>query len=212
VILIPRGLIRNFRTLARKCVSGRPRGPAPAVVCEVSDGTLAVWARTDDAVLLHTSPVRGDDDRMVVPMAVFAAVEGSGDTPVEFQVNAKLQGVASWSERAGPRTHTFDAILPGKQHQLPDTPTDWHPVPVEFLSALNECGRTAGPSQTRFALSRVQVKGKAGQVVGTDSKTALIWGGLSAIVGGVAGACTFVTAQVVAGFLRMTRMFGFGTD
>jgi hypothetical protein len=37
----------------------------------------------------------------------------------------------------------------------------------------------AGPGQTRFALSRIQVKGKAGQVVGTDSKTALVWGGLS---------------------------------
>ena len=36
--------------------------------------------------------------------------------------------------------------------------------------------------------------------------------GLSAVVSGVAGACTFITAQVVAGFLRMTRMFGFGAD
>jgi hypothetical protein len=58
VIVISRGLARAFRVLARKCVNGRPRGPAPAVVFESTAGTLTVWARTADSTLAHAAPTR----------------------------------------------------------------------------------------------------------------------------------------------------------
>ncbi|HEX4607095.1 MAG TPA: hypothetical protein VH092_02735 [Urbifossiella sp.] len=43
MIVIPRRLARDFRALARRCVAGRPRGPAPPVVLEARAGTLTVW-------------------------------------------------------------------------------------------------------------------------------------------------------------------------
>ena len=58
MIVIPRGVCRAFPALARKCVSGRPRGPAPLIVCEISAGILTVWVRTDDAVLAYSAPCR----------------------------------------------------------------------------------------------------------------------------------------------------------
>jgi hypothetical protein len=175
VIVISRGLARSFRALARKCVNGRPRGPAPAVVFEVKAGTLTAWTRTDHAALVYAAPSRCDDEVVVVPMAVLEAVEGGGGDPVELAVGPKLTGEARWSDRGVPRTHPFDAILPGKQHRPPDPPDDWHQAPPDLLCALHECGRTAAKESGRFALSRVQVRGKAGQVIGTDGKTALVW-------------------------------------
>ena len=51
MIVIPRGLARSVRALARQCVSGRPRGPAPPVVFENRAGTLTIVVRTADAAL-----------------------------------------------------------------------------------------------------------------------------------------------------------------
>lgn len=177
MIPIPRGLCRAFPALARKCVSGRPRGPAPVVVFEAKGGTLRVWAKTDETVLAYTGPTDREDEMLAVPMAVLEAVEGPGSEAVELAVGPKLTGEARFTDRGVPKAHPFDAILPGKQHRLPDPPDDWHTVPAAFLMALYECGRTTAKDATRFALTRVQIKGKAGQVVATDGRTAFIQGG-----------------------------------
>ncbi len=181
MIVIPRGVCRAFPALARKCVSGRPRGPAPVVVCDVTAGTLTVWARTADAVLAYSAPCRdrGGDARVVVPMAVLAAAAGPGAEPVEVVVGPTLAGEARFADRDVPTAHPFEAVLPGKQHRLPDPPADWHPLGPDFPAALHECGRTAARDATRFALTRVQVRGKAGQVVATDGRSALVWGGFA---------------------------------
>lgn len=177
MIVMSRWLARSFRALARKCVSGRPRGPAPAVVVEVRAGTLTVWTKTDDAGLVYSAPTESGDEVMVIPMAVLDAVEGSGNDPVELAVGAKIRAEAKFPDHGVPSTHSFDAIRPGKQHRIPDPPDDWHPVPPGFLAAVHECGRTTARESGRFALTRVQIRGKAGQVIGTDSRTALVWSG-----------------------------------
>ncbi len=179
MIQIPRGLCRAFPALARKCVSGRPRGPAPVVVCEAKGGTLTVWAKTDDAVLVYTAPTECGDELLIVPMATLVAVAGPGSEAVELCVGPKLKGEARFTGRGVPKAHPFEAILPGKQHRLPDLPDDGHTVPTAFLTALYECGRTTAKDATRFALTRVQIKGKAGQVLATDGRTAFIRGGFS---------------------------------
>jgi hypothetical protein len=177
VIVISRGLARSFRAVARKCVAGRPRGPAPSVVFEARGGTLTAWAKTGDAALVYSAPTGCSDGVLVAPMDVLAAAEGAGDDPVELAVGPKLRGEACFADRGVPRVHPFDAILPGRQHRPPEEPTDWHPAPPAFLRALHECGRATARESGRFALSRVQVRGRAGRVVGTDGRTALVWGG-----------------------------------
>jgi hypothetical protein len=143
----------------------------------VKASTLALWTQIDDAVMVYTTPTTGHDERVIVPMGVLEAVEGSGNEPVELTIGPKLQGVARWSSRGVPQTHPFDAVLPGKQHQLPDPPSDWRLVSSAFLSALHECGRSASKDPTRYALNRIQVRGADGRVIGTNGKTALLWGG-----------------------------------
>ena len=92
-------------------------------------------------------------------------------------VGPKQLGSARWTRHGLPQTLPCAAILPGKQHHVPALPDDWHPVPATLLTALHECGRTAARDAARFALHRVQVRGRAGQVVGTDGRTALLWSG-----------------------------------
>ena len=184
MIVLTRVLARQFRALARKCVSGRPRGPAPPVVMEARGGMLTVFVQTPDALLTHTSPTTVDDGLIVVPMGVLEQIEGGTSDPVELSVRPKLAGRASWTVHGEPQSMEFAALLPGKMHTLPVPPERWHDVPASFLDALFECGRTACREPGRYAIHRIQLRGKAGQVIGTDGKQALLWGGFRLPVGG----------------------------
>ena len=184
MIAITRDLARRFRAIAKKCLAGRPRGPAPAVVCQVRADTLSLWTRTESAGLLYAAPFQGKDATLVVSMSLFESIEGPGTEAVEVSVDRKLQGTAKWLDRGVPQSHTFVALMPGKQHAIPDRPEIMTPVPDEFRTALHECGRTAARDAGRFVLNHLQVRGKSGQVIATDSKRALVWGGFVFPFGG----------------------------
>jgi len=117
-------------------------------------------------------------------MEVFATIEGPGTDVVEVSVDRKLQGTATWSDRGVPQSHSFAALLPGKQHTIPEQPEILTPVPGEFVTALHECGKTAARDAGRFVLNHLQVRGKCGRVIATDSKRALVWGGFVFPFGG----------------------------
>lgn len=175
--LFTRAVAQRVRLLFARCVAGRPRGPAPPVVIRIRDGTRTLAASTSEGVILtHTAPASEEpDDLLVLPATVLAEVEGGTDEAVTLEREAGLRSTVQW--HAGkPRTLPIELILPGRQHELP-VPPALVPVPARLLAALHECGRTAAKESGRFALSKVQIQGKAGRVVGTDGKVAILWRG-----------------------------------
>ena len=183
MIVMTRDLARRFRAVAKKCLAGRPRAPASPVVCRVRAGVLCLWTRIESVGLLYSMPSAGPNESLVIPMDVFAAIEGTEPDPVELSVGPKLQGTAKWTDRGVPQTKSFEAIVAGKQHGIPDCP-ELSPLSGEFLTALHECGKTAARDVGRFVLDHLQIRGKAGQVIATDSKRALVWGGFVFPFGG----------------------------
>ncbi len=180
MILFPRAVARDFRLLFARCVAGRPRGPAPPVVIQFKDDVRTLAATTAEGVTLtHTSPApKEPDDLLVLPASILAEVEGGTDEAVVLDREAKLRGVARWHGGGEPRTLPVELVLPGRQHERP-TPPALSVVPAPLLAALHECGRTAAKESGRFALSKVQLQGKSGRVVGTDGKVALLWTGFT---------------------------------
>jgi hypothetical protein len=178
--LFTRVVAQNFRALFARCVTGRPRGPAPPIVVQTRDEVRTLAATTAAGVTLtHASPApKEPDELLVLPSTVLAEVEGGTDEPVDLDRPSKLRGVVRWHGGAKPRTLPVELILPGKQHELPAPPA-LSAVRAQFLTALHECGRTAAKESGRYALSKVQVQGKHGRVVGTDGKVALLWAGFT---------------------------------
>lgn len=180
MMLITRGVAQNVRALFARCIASRPRGPAPPVVVQIRDDTRTIAATTAEGVLLtHTSPAPKENiDLLVLPASVLAEVEGGTDEAVTLDRPSKFRGVLRWHGGGTPRTLPVELILPGKQHDLP-VPPALHATPAPILAALHECGRGTARESGRYALSKVQVQGRAGRVVGTDGKTALLWAGFT---------------------------------
>jgi hypothetical protein len=141
----------------------------------VKDSIRTIAATTSEGITLtHTSPRHKEaDDFIVIPSAILTEVEGSTDEVVTLDCASKLRGAVKWHGGTRPRTQAVELILPGKQHQIPTLPK-LTSVDVKLLAALHECGRTAARESGRYALSKVQLRGKAGRVIGTDGKIALL--------------------------------------
>jgi hypothetical protein len=177
MITIPRRAARRFRAACSKCVSGRPRGPAPPVVIRRTGGRVTLTAAFPEVTLeLALTASTGADEVVVVPMAALEAAEGSTDEPAEFEVAEKLTGTVRWVVSGATRTAPVTFILPGKQHDPLPRP-EAKAVPARLLSALHEAARTASRENGRYALSRVQVRGTAGKVIATDGKVAVLFSG-----------------------------------
>ena len=186
MIVFTRACARDFRALLGRCVSGRPRGPAPPVILRLKDGVRTLTATTPEGVILtHTAQAACEpgapgerDDVMVLPAAALAEVEDGTDEPVRVERRSKSRAEVRWSSQDQPRSLPVELMPPGRYHEVPDAPP-LAAAPATFLTALHECGRTAARQSGRFALSKIQIQGQAGRVIGTDGKCALLWHGFT---------------------------------
>jgi len=178
VIVLPPGLPKRFAAVAARCVSGKPAGPPPEVVCRTANAVLSVMTRLPNGVVLaYTADTDVADAVLVVPFGVFTAVVGVRGT-VELRLTRGLSAEARWADVTGPQAHPFTALKPGRPHDpLPDI-TDGVPCPAMLLAALHACGQaTARAGNTpRFALDRLCLSGHSKRVVGSDGKVALLAG------------------------------------
>jgi hypothetical protein len=70
MLAFPRSAARAFRTVARKGVAGRPRGPAPPVVLSPVAGTLTFAVHLGEVVVGYRVPITSPDtDRLLLPYA-----------------------------------------------------------------------------------------------------------------------------------------------
>ncbi|VTU00880.1 Uncharacterized protein OS=Pirellula staleyi (strain ATCC 27377 / DSM 6068 / ICPB 4128) GN=Psta_3409 PE=4 SV=1 [Gemmataceae bacterium] len=180
MILFTRAVARDVRAVLARCASGRPRGPAPTVVVRACGGQRTVTATTPGGVMVvHTTPAPDAPDGVaVVPAAVLADVEGAADTAVVLDRASKGRGTVRWEAGGAAHARPVELILPGTQHDAPVVP-ELTPVADRLLVALDACGRAAARDDGRYALSRVQLRGRAGTVVGTDGKIAVLFNALA---------------------------------
>ena len=181
MIAFPRRLARRFRAACAKCTSGRPRGPAPCVVIRQANGRVTLTATFPEVTLElgYGTSARSRAEVLVVPMTALEAVAANADEPVAFDAGDRLEGVARWgADGVAPGSVPVAFVLPGKQHDPLPRP-EMTLVAEKLLAALHEAGRTSSREDGRYALSRVQVRGAKGQVIATDGKVAVLFGGFT---------------------------------
>jgi hypothetical protein len=178
VIEIPRGLARQFRAVLRRCAAGRePRGAGPLLLCRVGRHDLALQACLGEIAVRHDAAGGRPPDALAFRAAVLAAFEGRSDEPVALEQVSPGKGRARWSDGGVPRLIEFDTVAPESAPVFPAMPRDFAPLPETFLAALAEAGSTTAHEGSRYALSRVQLRGRSGELVATDGRQLLLQGG-----------------------------------
>jgi hypothetical protein len=180
MIELPRALARRFRAVLRRSVMAEvPRGPWPVVLCRADADGLRLEARLGEVGLQYHQPGAFTPDAIAFRASLLGEFEGRDDAPASLELTAPEKGKASWSDRGAARVLDFEAVPADSVAPLPGLPRRMQPQPPAFVQALAEAARTASREAVRYATSRVQLRGHAGEVIGTDGRQLLIQGGFT---------------------------------
>jgi hypothetical protein len=181
VIEVDRRQASRFRAAVRRCVAGRPRGLAPLIALQQDTDALTLSAVLEETALaLRLPTAQRPNERLVVPFATLAALDGPGGGTATLQANADGTLTCRWQERGQERVHA-GTLVPAEQQPTDPAPADtWQRVDAGLLAALHACGQTASRAPAgRLAMNRVQLRGPRGEVAATDGRQLLLWGGLA---------------------------------
>jgi hypothetical protein len=176
MLAIERADVRRFRAVARRgCPNGRPKGPAPPVLITGSGGVVTLACHLGEVVVaLRCIAPQSGTGSITLSLTDLDAIEG-GSAVVTLDPAGDNAVTAKWDTGPAPRTArlaTFES-----QRDWPAEAENLMAISPGFPKALHEVGRSAARDPGRYAVTRVQVRGQAGELAGTDGKHALVWGG-----------------------------------
>ena len=161
MIEIPRSLLRQFRAVIRR--SGSPLDPqreVPAVRCRTGSAGLALEAVRTEVAIRYQAEGSRPEMAVTFPASLLAQIEGRKDDPVTLERLSDSAGRARWHDDGVPRVADFELKSPDSVPAFPDVPRRFTPMPPEFGPALAEVIRTTARESVRYALTRVQIRGK----------------------------------------------------
>lgn len=170
MITFPRSAARRVRLLARKIVPSRSRSSTPPVSILSTSTGIVIAVGSDEAIIaVSVSGLSGLNGSLTLPMAAMEAVEGSDDGLVTVDETSKSRVTVRWYSRGLPRSQDFDRLHSKASITIPSLPDTFVPVSKEFLRALDDAGRCTTREPKRYALNRIQIRGQAGEIIGTDA-------------------------------------------
>lgn len=178
MITFSRADARRFRALLRRSVLAEaPRGRYPPITATVSSGgTILQTAPWDVGLVLRLKEESGPVESISFPGQMLADIEGAGDGTVTLETLPTKAVRVSWHDGPVPRTKEFSALDAVESIAIHDAVL--RSMSDDFIRVLNDACHIAARNATpRFALTRIQLRGKAGEIVATDGKELLIQGG-----------------------------------
>jgi len=177
LLTLPRSLARYFRAVLRRCAP--PRTPPPPVLFQSNAKGLSLQSALSEVVVRLDQPGQHDEATLAFPADVLAVCEGRSDDPVTLEEETPGKGRVSWSEAGAICTREFVTPEPDSVPPFPEPPARFRPMGPDVPQALAEASETAAREHVRYALARVLLQGKTGQVVATDGKHLLILSGFN---------------------------------
>jgi hypothetical protein len=175
VIELPRTVLRRFLTASRRLVAG-PRCRPPAVLIRAGRNVLSLEAAGAEAALRLDLGGRHAEAALALPAEALHDLAGPGGT-VALNPDGPGRVLASWEDCEGPHERELTALDPDALVPFPALPARLAPAGSGLLDALAEASAVAAKEPTRFAVSRVLLRGRTGEVVATDGKQLLVRGG-----------------------------------
>jgi hypothetical protein len=163
--------------LRRSLRDHEPRGSWPLVLCQAGKDGLLLQACQGDLALRYQQSGAYSPDAIAFCTSVLAQFEGRRDDPVELEQFGPANGQARWIDSGVPRVIDIDTVAPESAPEFPALPRELIPMPAGFLQAMDEAAKTTASEAVRYGLTRIQLRGKSGQIVATDGRHLLVQAG-----------------------------------
>jgi hypothetical protein len=178
MIALPRALARQFRAvLRRSLLDQEPRGSWPLLLCRAGKDGLVLQACQGDVAVRYHLQGACPPEAIAFRASVLAEFEGRRDDPVELEQVAFGKGQARWTDGGVPRVIDLETVVPDSAPAFPGLPKQFTPMPPGLIQALDEAIKATARESVRFALARIQLRGKTGEIIATDGRQLLIQGG-----------------------------------
>jgi hypothetical protein len=176
VIIVPADAARAVRAAVRRLASGRSAHPPPVELTAGPDG-LVLRVATADVVVEYCRPGPHEPHRLVVPVDALAVGAGTGRSPLRLE--GTPAGVeVRWTERGQQQEQAFPS--PPDSGPFPELDAEkWSDNPPGLAAALADAAAVTARESVRFAVHRVQLRGRRGEVVATDTRQLLVQGGFA---------------------------------
>jgi hypothetical protein len=178
MIALSREAVRQFRLVAQRCrCAGRPRLTAAPVEITGGEGIVTLRAHLGEVVVLwRMGPTQNSaPDSIAIPLAELEKFEGTRTDMATLESSSSKRAVVRWRDKDGAASTNID--LTTTELPWPGEPEHLISLSPDFLQALHEAGRTTHRDPDKYAVNRICVRGKLGQLAATDGKQALIQGG-----------------------------------
>jgi hypothetical protein len=177
MIRVPRHVIRQFRSVARKMSwPGTPKVAAPKVCFEAANSGLKLHAQSQVCAVEYELAGEQQPDTIAVSLDSLGEIESRDDSIITLDRNARGKVVASWSDANGSQSVRLDEACPSGAAcpSFPDSVTTLSGSP---LAALADAMRVTDGKSIRYATNTVQLRGGSGEIVATDGRHLLIHSG-----------------------------------
>jgi hypothetical protein len=144
------------------------------VLCQSGKEGLILQAVQDDLAIRYHLEGPCASDAIAFRASALASFEGRRDELVELEQVSFGKGQARWRASKGPQVLELETVAPENVPEFPPLPKQFTPMPDGFLQAMEEAARTTPKEYPRFALTRMQLPGKTGEIVATDGRQLLI--------------------------------------
>ena len=174
---ITRRLASHLRAVCRRAFGNR--GPYPNLSVSTSPDGLAVRVKSADVAVEYRGGEGGPEDQLWVPFQTLLDCEAKKDEPVRLEAAARNRTTAYWQDGGVPQIVNYEVTKPAEKDKFPDPAENFVSNPSALLDAFKAASETIDPESVRFALGRVQVRGKSGSLVATDGRQCLVQSGFT---------------------------------
>ena len=180
MIVLERRVAWLFRAALKRCPDTSARNSdQTAVQIHLTKDGLVMHASAPEITVSYTDPSQTGKGVFTFPIAHFAEMEGRNAERIEIAPLRPDMAGARWTHQGRTREMEIPLAEPDTVAKVPALPTKFSPMPSSFLKALDEVSQATASEATKYAISRIQLRGKAGQIVGTDTRQLLVNGGFA---------------------------------
>ena len=176
-LALPRSLARLLRAVFRRC-SRKPSGPHPPLV-QLRGGKEGLHVRVahPEVSVAYHHPAACAAGTVYLPLTALADFEGRTQDAVILEPVGADKTVAHWLDGGVPKAVEYAVGNSDERTEFPRLPGKFARCRPGILQALDRAAQTASCDGSRFAIHRLLLRGKAGQIVATDGKQLLVQGG-----------------------------------